>query len=197
MKLIRYVTKSNGKREEFNPEKLRKWSEFADNSNRKVSWSEIELEAVKRGYDGMPTRELHNAMIAACIDKRNQAYSDFGARLLLGRIYKQAHGGFSKIPSLAEYYKHAVANKFWCNMDYTEEEILELGKTVKHDKNLGYGYSVLRQMEDKYLVKDAVKGIVHESPQFMFIGLAMKVMEGQPKIRRMEDVKNFISLLAI
>ena len=44
-KSIRYVTKTNGKKEEFNPEKLRKWSEFAAG---KLNWSEIELEAVKR-----------------------------------------------------------------------------------------------------------------------------------------------------
>ena len=187
--MIRYVTKSNGKKEEFNPEKLRKWSEFADNSSRKVSWSEIELEAVKRGYDGMPTRELHNAMIAACVDKRTQAYSDMAARLLLGRIYKQAHGGFNNIPSLADFYKDAVSRKLWRKMDYTEEELNEIGKIVKHNKNLTYGYSVLRQMEDKYLVKDAVKNIVHESPQFLFIGLAMQVMEKQPKDRRIADIK--------
>lgn len=187
--MIRHVTKSNGKKEEFNPEKLRKWSEFADNSSRKVSWSEIELEAVKRGYDGMPTRELHNAMIAACVDKRTQAYSDMAARLLLGRIYKQAHGGFNKIPTLVNFYRDAVSRKLWLKMDYTENELTEIGKIVKHNKNLTYGYSVLRQMEDKYLVKDAVKGVVHESPQFLFIGLAMAVMEKQPKDRRIADIK--------
>ncbi|WNL63258.1 ribonucleotide reductase of class Ia (aerobic), alpha subunit [Citrobacter phage Tr1] len=184
--MIRYVTKSNGKKEEFNPEKLRKWSEFAAG---KLNWSEIELEAVKRCYDGVSTRDLHKAMIAACIDKKTQAYSDMAGRLLLGMIYKQAHGGFHSIPSLLDFYKDMVSKGHWTKMDYTDEEIVALGKLVKHDKNLGYGYSVLRQMADKYLVRDAVNDIVFESPQFLFMGVAMSVMQIQPKERRMEDIK--------
>lgn len=191
--MIRFVTKSNGKKEEFNPEKLRKWSEFAAG---KLNWSEIELDAVKRCYEGIPTRELHKAMIAACIDKKTQAYSDMAGRLLLGMIYKQAHGGYGSIPSLLEFYNQSVASGNWCRMDYTEEEIKEIGKVVKHDKNLNYGYSVLRQMVDKYLVKDAVNDIVHESPQFLFIGIAMKVMEIQPKDRRVEDVKKLYTYIS-
>lgn len=191
--MIRYVTKSNGKKEEFNPEKLRKWSEFAAG---KLNWSEIELEAVKRCYDGVSTRDLHKAMISACIDKKTQAYSDMAGRLLLGMIYKQAHGGYHSIPSLNDFYRDMVAKGHWIKMDYTEEEIKEIGKIVRHDKNLGYGYSVLRQMSDKYLVKDAVNDIVHESPQFLFIGVAMKVMEIQPKERRIEDIKRLYTYVS-
>lgn len=191
--MIRYVTKSNGKKEEFNPEKLRKWSEFAAG---KLNWSEIELEAVKRCYDGISTRDLHKAMIAACIDKKTQAYSDMAGRLLLGMIYKQAHGGYHNIPSLPDFYQDMVERGHWAKMDYTPEEIKEIGKIVKHDKNLTYGYSVLRQMSDKYLSKDAVNDIVHESPQFLFIGVAMKVMEIQPKDRRIEDIKKLYTYVS-
>ena len=191
--MIRYVTKSNGKKEEFNPEKLRKWSEFAAG---KLNWSEIELDAIKRCYDGVPTRELHSAMIAACCEKQTQAYSDMAGRLLLGMIYKQAHGGYHNIPSLLDFYKESVGSGLWSKMDYTDEEIKELGKVVKHSKNLTYGYSVLRQMADKYLMKDAVRDIVHESPQFLFIGLAMKVMEIQPKDRRIEDIKKLYTYVS-
>lgn len=192
-KSIRYVTKTNGKKEEFNPEKLRKWSEFAAG---KLNWSEIELEAVKRCYDGVPTRDLHKAMIAACIDKKDQAYSDMAGRLLLGMIYKQAHGGYHNIPSLLDFYNMSVSKGYWGKMDYTEEEIIEIGKIVNHDKNLTYGYSVLRQMVDKYLVKDAINDVVFESPQFLFIGVAMKVMEIQPKDRRVEDIKRLYTYVS-
>ena len=187
--MIRLVTKSNGKTEEFNPEKLRKWSEFAAG---KLNWSEIELEAVKRCYDGVSTRDLHKAMIAACIDKKTQAYSDMAGRLLLGMIYKQAHGGYHSIPSLNFFYHDMVERGHWAEMDYTDEEIKELGKVVKHNQNLGYGYSVLRQMADKYLVRDAVNDIVHESPQFLFMGIAMKVMEIQPKSAVSKILRNCI-----
>lgn len=183
--MINYVTKSNNKKEQFNPEKLRKWSEFAAG---KLNWSEIELEAVKRCYDGVSTRELHNAMISACIDKKTQAYSDMAGRLLLGQIYKQAHGGFNSIPDFPSFYAEMTKKGLWEKMKFTDKEIELLGKKINHNLNLKYGYSVLRQMADKYMVKDNIKNVVHESPQFMFMGIAMKVMEGQPQERKIEDV---------
>lgn len=192
--MIKYVVKSNGEKVEFNPEKLRKWSTFA--AGKGVSWSEIELEAVKRVYEGVPTRYLHKAMIGACVDKKTQVYSDMAGRLLLGMIYKQAHGGFHNIPSLLDFYYKMLKEKHWAKMDYSEEELAIIDKFVKHDKNLKYGYSVLRQMADKYLVKDAVNDIVHESPQFMFIGIAMAVMEKQPKDRRIQDVKQLYTYIS-
>lgn len=186
--MIRFVTKSNGKKEEFSPEKLRKWSEFSAGN---LNWSEIELEAIKRVYEGVSTKDLHKAMISACVDKKTQAYSDMAGRLLLGMIYKEAHGGFHSIPSFVDFYHKMLKSKHWRKMDYTTEEIEQIGKFIKHDKNLKYGYSVLRQMVDKYLVKDAVNDVVFESPQFMFAGIAMAIMENQPKDRRVEDVKKF------
>lgn len=196
--MLNSVIKSDGKRVPFDPERLRKWSTFA--AVKGVSWSEIELEAVKRCYDGISTRDLHNAMIDACIDKKDQKYSDMAGRLLLGQIYKEAHGGFSSIPSLGDFYQDMVDKNHWEQMDYSAEDLNKLGKLVKHDKNLGYGYSVLRQMSDKYMLKDVIKNRVHESPQFAFMGIAMKLMEAQPKERRLEDVAKtygFISDLKI
>lgn len=184
--MINFVTKANGKKEEFKPEQLRKWSVFADQKG--LSWPTIELDAIKRCYDGISTKDLHKAMIAACIDKKDPDYADMAGRMLAGQIYKEAHGGFFSIPTLTDYYKDMVNRGLWCEMDYSDEELDKLNKAIKHDKNLTYGYSVLRQMSDKYLVKDSVKDIVHESPQFLFMGIAMKVGELQPKDRRMNDV---------
>lgn len=192
--MINTVVKSDGTKVPFDPERLRKWSTFA--AGKGVSWSEIELEAVRRCYDGISTRDLHNAMIDACVDKKDQKYSDMAGRLLLGQIYKEAHGGFSSIPSLIDFYTNMIGKNHWEEMDYTDDELLKLGKLIKHDKNLGYGYSVLRQMSDKYMLKDAIKNVVHESPQFAFMGIAMKLMEQQPKDRRLEDVSKVYSYIS-
>lgn len=185
--MIKYVVKSNGKKVEFDPERLRKWSTFA--AGKGLGWSEIELEAVKRCYDGCSTKDLHNAMIAACIDKKDKKYSDMAGRLLIGHIYKDAHGGFNSLPDFPSFYHEMIKKGLWEDLGYSEEEIKLLGKVINHNKNLTYGYSILRQMVDKYLVKDSVNNIVHESPQFAFMGIAMKAMQIQPKERRLDDVK--------
>lgn len=187
--MINFVTKENGKKEEFKVEKLRKWSEFSwNNSKGKVNWSEIELEAIKRCYDGIPTRDLHKAMIDVCVDKQEERYLIPAGRLLIGQVYKDAHGGFNMIPKFTDFNKDMIKRGLWEDMHYSEQELLQFEKAINHNKNLEYGYSVIRQLVDKYLIKDNVNNIVHESPQFAFMGIAMKVMQKQPLDRRSEDV---------
>jgi ribonucleoside-diphosphate reductase alpha chain len=196
--VINFVTKANGKKEAFDVYKIRKWSEFA--AEGKLNWSDIELEAVKRCFDGVSTRDLHKAMIAACIDKKDKKYSDMAGRLLLGQIYKDAHGGFNSIPKFVDFVHLMISKNLWEKMDYSDEELEELGKEISHNRNLKYSFSVLKQLVDKYLIKDNISDVVHESPQFAFMGIAMKAMEIQPKERRLTDVKKaykYISELKI
>ncbi|QHJ83783.1 MAG: hypothetical protein [Caudoviricetes sp.] len=192
--MITSVTKANGSVVPFDVSKLRKWSEFA--SEGKVSWSEIELDAVKAGYDKMTTRELHSAMIAACTNRKDTKYAKMAARLLIGQLYKDAHGGFNSIPSLPDFVSLMEKKGLWEKMGYSEQDLKVLDKVVNHNKNLDYTYSILRQWADKYLVVDNVNKTVFESPQFAFMGIAMKAMQNQPSERRLQDVKTFYKYIS-
>ena len=192
--MITSVTKANGTVVPFDVSKLRKWSEFA--SEGKVSWSEIELDAVKAGYDKMTTRELHSAMIAACTNRKDAKYAKMAARLLIGQLYKDAHGGFNSIPSLPDFVSLMEKKGLWEKMGYSEQDLKVLDKVVNHNKNLDYTYSILRQWADKYLVVDNVNKTVFESPQFAFMGIAMKAMQNQPSERRLQDVKTFYKYIS-
>ena len=192
--MINSVTKADGNVVPFDVSKLRKWSEFA--SQGKVNWSEIELSAVKSGYDKMTTRELHTAMISACTDKKENKYAKMAARLLIGQIYKDAHGGFNSIPTLSEFTSKMEGKGLWEKMGYSEDELNTLNKVINHNKNLDYTYSVIRQFADKYLVVDNVNKVVFESPQFAFMGIAMKAMQNQPTERRLQDVKTFYKYIS-
>jgi ribonucleoside-diphosphate reductase alpha chain len=192
--MIKHVVKSNGQVVPFEPERLNRWGEWADRLG--VLWSEVVLEATKRCHDGCTTRELHQAMIDVCIDKQSQNYSDMAGRLLLGLIYKEAFGGFTKIPTLQDFYKGMVSKGLWEEMDYSEAELLVLANFIEHSKDLGYGYAVLKQFRDKYGIKDVRTDKLYESPQFMFLGMAMKAFEKQPKERRLEDIKKLYTYLS-
>lgn len=192
--MINYVTKADGSVVPFDVSKLRKWSEFA--SQGRVSWSEIELDAVKAGYDKMSTRELHSAMIAACTNRKDAKYAKMAARLLIGQVYKDAHGGFNSIPTLPEFISSMEQKGLWEKMGYSEKDLKALDKIINHNKNLDYTYSIIRQWVDKYLVVDNVNKTVFESPQFAFMGIAMKAMQNQPLDRRLQDVKTFYKYIS-
>lgn len=192
--MINYVIKSDGTKEEFNPNKLNIWAEFA--SDHKVNWSDISLRAYRKCFDGCTTKDLHKAMIDACVEKEDHKHLQMAGRLLIGDIYKDVFGGFKGIPSLQDFYTNMVSRGYWAEMDYSEEEMMELSAYIDHSKDLTYNYTSLRQLKDKYLVQDRVKKQLLETPQFMFMGMAMQNMEKQPKERRVKDIIQLYTYLS-
>jgi ribonucleoside-diphosphate reductase alpha chain len=53
---------------------------------------------------------------------------------------------------------------------------------------LTYSYPEIKQINDKYLIRDRVEERTLESPQFMYMGMAMANMKNMPKERRLQDV---------
>lgn len=192
--MIRHVKKSDGSIQEFDPERINRWLSWA--SNYGVDWSEIAADVVKRCHDGCSTADLQWATIEACIDKQTQAHANMAGRVLIGNIYKEAFGGFRKIPTLAVFYEKMRILDLWEEMNYSQSELDFLGLHINHYKDLNYGYAVVKQFRDKYAIKDAITKRVYESPQFMFMGMAMSVMKNQPKERRMQDTLKLYEYLS-
>lgn len=192
--MIEKIRKSNGELVDFDASRLNKWGSWAD--KRGIIWSEVVMEATKRVYEGCTTREMQQAMIDVCIDKQTKEHSDMAGRLLLGIIYKEAFGGFTKVPRLLAAVKSYQARGLWEEMDYTDAELEYLQGFIVHSKDENYGYAVLKQFRDKYGIRDIKSGKLYESPQFMFMGMAMKAFEKQPKHRRLEDVIKLYTYLS-
>lgn len=193
---INTIIKSDGSVVQFEPEKLNKWGKYA--SNHDVSWSDITLKAYRKCYDGCTTRDIHQAMIDSCVEMEDEKHLKMAGRLLIGAIYKEAHGGFKSIPTIKDFYKSMVERNLWVEMDYTDSELEELESVIDHDKNMSdnYSYTALKQMRDKYVSQDLITRTCHESPQFMFMGVALQSMERQPKDRRIHDVSKMYEYLS-
>lgn len=192
--MITKVIKSDGSEVVFDPERLNKAAIFGDDGNG--NWSHIALDAYKRLYDGCTTKEVNQAIIDACISRKDEAHARMAGRVLVGQIYKEAFGGFTKIPSLPNFYHRMVDSGYWEDMGYTGLELTALEAVIDHSKDLSYGYAVLKQFRDKYGIKDAVNDILFESPQMMFMGMAMAVMKNMPKSRRIKDVTKLYTYLS-
>ena len=192
--MIKSVIKRNGEVVEFDPNKLNKWAEWASES--KVSWSEIVMSATKKLSDMCSTKDIHKALIDTCLEKATYQHADVAARLLAGEIYKEVFGDFVEPPSLFEFYTKMVESEKWVDMGYVEEELDEIDSFVIHNKDFGYQYSSLRQMCDKYMLKNKHTGQLFESPQFMYVGIALAAMQNQPQERRVEDVIKLYTYLS-
>jgi ribonucleoside-diphosphate reductase alpha subunit len=192
--LINKIVKASGELVDFEPAKLNGWASWADRYG--VDWSNIALQAVKKCFDGCTTKDLQQAMIDACCDRADTAHMRLAGRLMIGNIYKEAYGGHDKIPALKDFYHSMVEKGFWQKMDYTEDELVEINKFIDHSKDLDTPYPELNQIRTKYTCIDRVNDVCYESPQFMYVGMAMKNMEKSPKSERLEDIKRLYEYLS-
>jgi len=164
------VVKRDGTREELKPSKLNKWGEWASEECG-VSWTDIVLDASMYFKDGITTETIHNLLIEECINKRDFGHTKMAARLMVGKIYKEAYGSYS-VPHLPDFYNEAVELGWWEDMGYSEEELEYLDTVIDHTKDFTYTYASLRQFYDKYAVNEE-SGRKVESPQMAVLSLIL------------------------
>ena len=192
--MIKTVIKSNGESVAFDADKFNKKMRWA--ADRKVNWSDISLKALKRLSDDCTTLNIDKAIIDTCVGEFDEKHFMLAGRVLAGNIYKEAFGGFKNIPTLKEHHDNMVEKGFWENLDYSEGEFETLEATLDHTKDLSYSYPEIKQINDKYLIRDRVEEVSLESPQMMYMGMAMANMQDMPKSRRIEDVIKYYTYLS-
>ena len=79
---------------------------------------------------------------------------------------------------------------------YTEEEIEQCDKYIKHSRDITFTYAGLQQIVDKYLVQDRSNGEVFETPQFMYMLIAMTLFHKYDKERRLDYVKRYYDAIS-
>ena len=81
---------------------------------------------------------------------------------------------------------------------YTKDEITEFEKLMKEDRDYLFNYSGLELLLNRYVIRDQ-KGILLESPQEMFLGIAMHLAMKEKKDRYtwVEKFYNMLSLLQV
>jgi len=81
---------------------------------------------------------------------------------------------------------------------YTKDEIREFEKLMKEDRDYLFNYSGLELLLNRYVIRDQT-GILLESPQEMFLGIAMHLAMKEKKDRYtwVEKFYNMLSLLQV
>ena len=74
---------------------------------------------------------------------------------------------------------------------YTEEEIDQLDNYIKHNRDYLFVHAALQQLADKYLLKDRHTGKIYETPQYMYIVMAMVLFSDYDKETRLRRIKSF------
>ena len=188
------IKKRNGELEDFSPDKLNKWAEWAADIG--VDWSSVVLEACRKCYDGCSTVDLHSSMIAACVDMETTQHLKMAGRLYIGALIKETFGSLDSVPTLKDMYHNMVGQGLWADMNYSESDLDYLNTVIDHSKDFSTSLTELKQITEKYALVDRVEKKVKETPQFVYMRMAMGNMEKMPKSRRLEDVVKLYTYLS-
>ena len=196
------VVKRNGSIESLDLDKMHVMVEEACAGLAGVSASQVEMTSGIQFYDGISTNEIQEILIRSAsdlIDLDHPNYQFVAARLLLFAVRKQLYGKMKELPHLEQHIYQCVNHEVYDNdifNKYSKEEIDRANFFIDHDRDYLFTYAGLRQVVDKYLVQDRSGGGVYETPQFMYMMIALTVFAEYPKETRMSYVRRYYDAIS-
>ena len=196
------VKKRDGRIEPLDLDKMHLMVDEACQGLAGVSASQVEMKSGIQFYDGITTEEIQEILIRAAsdlIDLEHPNYQFVAARLLLFSVRKQLYGKMRELPTLEQHIYQCVNREVYdaeIFSKYSLEEIHKADSWVDHHRDYLFTYAGLRQVVDKYLVQDRSTGGVYETPQFMYMMIALTIFAEYPKETRMSYVKRYYDAIS-
>ena len=196
------VKKRDGRIEPLDLEKMHLMVEEACQGLAGVSASQVEMKSGIQFYDGISTGEIQEILIKAAsdlIDLDHPNYQFVAARLLLFSLRKSLYGKMRELPHLETHINDCVGKEVYDSDIYTKyskEEIEKVNSYIDHNRDFLFTYAGLRQVVDKYLVQDRSGGGVYETPQFMYMMIALTIFREYPKETRLSYVKRYYDAIS-
>ena len=197
------VKKRNGRgTEALNLEKMHKMVDEATQGLAGVSASQVEIQSGIQFYDGITTAEIQEILIKSAsdlIDLEHPNYQFVAARLLLFSVRKSLYGRSRELPELEDHIVKCVAQEVYDGdiySKYSKEDIEKANGYIDHNRDFLFTYAGLRQVVDKYLVQDRSTGQVYETPQFMYMMIALTIFAEYPKETRLNYVRRYYDAIS-
>lgn len=182
------VTKSDGRKEDFDPAKIEKMFVHA------VRWYEDKcqfddlMNAFKKNIvKDMKTSDIAKLLVKACVDLvtiENIGWSHIAGRLALFDLYKKAgkNRGLTQkdiysAKSFTVFFEQYVAEKLYYEdflKYYSKADLMKAGEYLaKHGKarDMEYGYTTILSLSKRYL--NNPNKFVRELPQEMYMSVAL------------------------
>jgi len=200
------VQKRDGSIEALNLDKIHRMVDEACDGLAGVSASQVEMNSGIQFYDGITTAEIQEILIRSASDLislDNPNYQFVAARLLLFALRKQVFHkniwkeGMPGIYDVALYnstvlkvYDEEILDK------YADEDWAKINSWIDHDRDYLFSYAGLRQVVDKYLVQDRSSGDIYETPQYMYMMIALTLFAEYPLSVRLDYVRRYYNAIS-
>lgn len=173
------VIKRDGSIEPFDYEKLEGWIKWACEGSRS-SWSSVIISAIKKLPSGLVDSDtLMDVLIKSALELIDQdvSYDKVASELMLAQLRKRLFDSYYP-PSLKFWHDYLVSVGAWSDKSewLTPEDFLVLDMHLVHERDRLFTSAGLKQFMDKYSRRSTITQEIYETPQFMYMGMAMELM---------------------
>ena len=199
------VRKRDGSETALNLDKIHKVVEEAcEGLGGGVSASQVEMNSGLQFFDGIETKDIQEILVRSASDLislETPNYQFVAARLLLYGVYKQVFGSewVQGLPSVLDHCYSCVDKQVYDSEivdKYTYEEWTKINSWIDHERDMLFTYAGLRQVVDKYLVQDRSSNEVYETPQYMYMMIAVTLFQNYPKETRLDYVRRYYNAIS-
>lgn len=195
--MIKTVIKRDGESEPFSPSKLNKWGAWASETlGSRVDWSSIVLETVRRSPPEISSSALQAKLVEVCNEQETWAYSVMAGRLYSANLRKNMFGD-RPLPTLRKLHKRLVKLGLLRQLNYTDDEYDLIDRLIDHDRDFSYAQFQIEYIINKYSVQSRTNKVTYETPQFVYIRMAMALSEDEPQETRLTHLKNYYDHLSL
>jgi ribonucleoside-diphosphate reductase alpha chain len=194
------VIKRSGKKQAFNPVKMRNACLWATDGNEFMA-DELLRDTEIKLHKEIHIKDMFQQVIVTAVNKISMLqpiWEDVAAKLELMKIYKETYN-ISKgeeYPHLSEILAKGLDHKIYDKASvacFTSDEIEELNDAIDPERDLIFNYKGLVTFHDKYTL-NYTKTKTLELPQHAYMRVAMALMiEEQDKVQRVIELYNAIS----
>ena len=174
------VIKRNGRTEELDVSKIKKYTSEAVEGLENVSLSELEVDAKIQFRDMITTEEIQQTLIKTAVEKIDvdrPNWTFVAARLFLYDLYHKVTG-FSGYNSLKDYFARGeAAGRIMLGLK-EKYDLDDLNSYLQPQRDLQFNYLGIKTLYDRYLIKDK-SGAPIELPQQMFMAIAMFLAQNE------------------
>ena len=194
------INKRDGSREPFTPVKLSRWGRWAaERLGNRVDWPTILVDVTSQLPEEITSSALQKRFIECCLKQRSWPAYMMAGRLYVPLMRKEIYGT-EEMPSVREIHARLQKVGFMRELDYSDAEYAQVNELIDHTRDMNYPHFQLDQLRRKYALKDRrINGdkTEYETPQYIFMRMAMALAESQPPHRRMNDLKEWYNRFSL
>lgn len=191
--MLERLIKRDGSIQERDDTKLNGWGEWASNHlGERIDWSTAAIAATKELPSQATTREL----MLSLIDNLLQI-NTYPAHLMAGRLYanviRKDIFGSAVPPTVFAQQSKLIASGMMVDMGYTMAEYAEIEGMIDHDLDYYCPEFALKQIIEKYAIRNYITNEVFETPQFVYMRMAMELASKEKPEEKLLRVRQFYS----